>query len=892
MPPPRGPEEPAEGLIEGILQAGDEATPLGESSELLTFLFADIRGYTKFTQQRGDEAASRLTGKFAQVVRDLVQQFAGTVFELRGDEAMCVFASPRQSLRLAVALQQRFVDETAADPTLPMTVGIGVDAGEAVRSDDGYRGGALNLAARLCSLAKPGEVLASREVTHLARAIDGVRYVVLDRVTLKGLPDPVRPVRVVPEGEDPSTQLAALIAGSPSGAAPALPWLPGPLSRMSRRKLATLAAVTAAVVAGVAVVAVLTVVQTGGSNLKALGENSVGVVDPASGRLVSDVAVDTGPSAVAAGYGSVWTANTGGDSVSQINTTTDDVKTIIVGAHPSAIAAGLGSIWVANDDSGTVTRIEPGSGSTQTIVVGDEPAGVAVAAGSVWVTNSEDGTVSRIDPSRGRVVETIQVGDDPTGIAAGRDVWVADSGSNTVSEITGSGDKYSVAQTIHVGNDPQGIAIVGNDVWVTNNLDGTVAKISTTGTSVDATVYVGAEPTQIAGVHGDVWVATQADESLAEIDPASPRVVRTVHVGVVPGGVTAVSGRLWVTATIKPAIHRGGTIRILGRPTGTIDPTYVDTPWTRWLLNGTYDGLVGFRVATGAAGTALVPDLATAIPDPTNGGLTYSFHVRSGVRWSTGKPLTVFDVQRGIERNIVGGFSSLGEEILGAGACRPSSCHVRGISVDAATRTVTITLTRPNSKFLDELSYAVAAPAATPLALQDRPIPTTGPYRIAHFEPGKLVVLTRNPYFEQWSAAAQPGGFPAEIEWQVDASQSARREVAAVAAGRADWGDARGAAPVATLESRFGSRLIISPTETTQGLVLNTRIPPFNNELVRRALADAVQRRRRRRWFSPATVTCQALPPDYPGHRSYCPSHFDPVHPARGTLPTCRWRNA
>ena len=52
--------------------------------------------------------------------------------------------------------------ETIADPTLPLAVGIGLDAGEAVRVGDGYRGGALNLAARLCSLAGPGEVLASR----------------------------------------------------------------------------------------------------------------------------------------------------------------------------------------------------------------------------------------------------------------------------------------------------------------------------------------------------------------------------------------------------------------------------------------------------------------------------------------------------------------------------------------------------------------------------------------------------------------------------------------------------------------------------------------------------------------------------------------------------------
>ena len=111
---PGGPDEPAEGLIEQILAAEPSTEPPSEESELLTFVIADIRGYTTFTHARGDEAAAQLTAKFASIVRELVAQFGGTVFELRGDEALCVFSSPRQSLRLAVALQQRFAEEVAA----------------------------------------------------------------------------------------------------------------------------------------------------------------------------------------------------------------------------------------------------------------------------------------------------------------------------------------------------------------------------------------------------------------------------------------------------------------------------------------------------------------------------------------------------------------------------------------------------------------------------------------------------------------------------------------------------------------------------------------------------------------------------------------------------------
>jgi len=139
-------------------------------------LIADVRGYTLFTQERGDEAAAKLASKFASIAREGVEARGGRIVELRGDEALAVFGSARQAIRAAVDLQDRFVDETVSDPSFPLTVGIGIDAGEAVPVEGGYRGGALNLAARLCGQASAGEVLASQEATHLARKVEGVRY--------------------------------------------------------------------------------------------------------------------------------------------------------------------------------------------------------------------------------------------------------------------------------------------------------------------------------------------------------------------------------------------------------------------------------------------------------------------------------------------------------------------------------------------------------------------------------------------------------------------------------------------------------------------------------------------------------------------------------------------
>jgi class 3 adenylate cyclase len=92
------------------------------SGAIRTFLIADIRGWTRFTRELGDEAASRLAAKFAQIVAEGVEAWGGQLLELRGDEAMCAFDSARQALRCAVELQEAFADETSLAPELPLRV--------------------------------------------------------------------------------------------------------------------------------------------------------------------------------------------------------------------------------------------------------------------------------------------------------------------------------------------------------------------------------------------------------------------------------------------------------------------------------------------------------------------------------------------------------------------------------------------------------------------------------------------------------------------------------------------------------------------------------------------------------------------------------------------------
>jgi predicted ATPase/class 3 adenylate cyclase/Tfp pilus assembly protein PilF len=192
----------------------ESSSTMSLRSALLTFLIADVRGYTRFTVDQGNEAAARLASTFAAIARAVVAARGGEVIELRGDEALAVFPSARNALYAAVELQARFREHMEVDPALPLKVGIGVDTGEAVPVEGGYRGLALNLAARLCSLAGPGEVYGSEGVVQRAQKLEGLAYVERGRVSLKGFADPIRVIQILPEDDLPAgfPPLVSLIA--------------------------------------------------------------------------------------------------------------------------------------------------------------------------------------------------------------------------------------------------------------------------------------------------------------------------------------------------------------------------------------------------------------------------------------------------------------------------------------------------------------------------------------------------------------------------------------------------------------------------------------------------------------------------------------------------------
>ena len=255
-------------------------TEAQDDSDIRTFLIADVRGYTRFTQEHGDDAGASLAAGFAARVREVVEAFGGDLIELRGDEALAVFSSARQALRSSVELQARF---RASDSGFPLGIGIGLDAGEAVPVAGGFRGGALNLAARLCSIAGSGEILATETVTSLARRVEGVRVKERRAVRLKGLERPVRVHEVMAETP--------------------LPPPPGPTRQHRRvsRQAVAFALLALAVLAASLGVYALTSREAEG--LPRLEENTIGLVDTDSNRIMAQVPLDSPADGITAGGG-------------------------------------------------------------------------------------------------------------------------------------------------------------------------------------------------------------------------------------------------------------------------------------------------------------------------------------------------------------------------------------------------------------------------------------------------------------------------------------------------------------------------------------------------------------------------------------------------------------
>jgi adenylate cyclase len=147
--------------------------------------FLDITGYTRLTEERGDEAAADLAARLGTMVRRSSQEHGGQPVKWLGDGVMFYFADPGRSVLAALDM----VEGVATHALPPARVGI--HAGPVVFQEGDYFGRTVNIAARIAEYARPGEVLVTREVVDAA---DGtpVTFPEIGPVELKGVSGTLR----------------------------------------------------------------------------------------------------------------------------------------------------------------------------------------------------------------------------------------------------------------------------------------------------------------------------------------------------------------------------------------------------------------------------------------------------------------------------------------------------------------------------------------------------------------------------------------------------------------------------------------------------------------------------------------------------------------------------
>jgi peptide/nickel transport system substrate-binding protein len=347
------------------------------------------------------------------------------------------------------------------------------------------------------------------------------------------------------------------------------------------------------------------------------------------------------------------------------------------------------------------------------------------------------------------------------------------------------------------------------------------------------------------------------------------------------------------TALARPsaaqaADHMGGVLKLASASAaGTIDPGINYTVQFWQILFVTNDGLVAFDHTSGAASNSIVADLATEVPKPEDGGKTYVFQLRRGIKFSTGQEVTPDDVVATFQRLFKissPNASSWYNVIVGSDAClkTPATCTLAGgVVADDKAYTVTFHLNQADAEFFDKLAtpFADILPAGTPAKdLGTVPAPATGPYMITANDPQKEMVLKRNPYFTQWSAQAQPAGHVDEIDYSF--GLTSEDEVTAVANGEQDFMfDSPPSDRLPEMGRKYAHQIHIEPLFAIFYDPMNVNIAPFNNKDARLAVNYAFNRRSAVNIYGGprlAIPNCQVLPPGFPGYKAYCPYTRNP----------------
>ena len=181
----------------------------------LAIVFADISGSTRLYEILGDVAARTKVADCLELLTEVIAQNNGTVIKTIGDEIMCTFLSAEEAATAACdmheMLEEDVTEQTAAGP-ISLTIRVGMHYGPAILEAGDVFGDAVNVAARMASMAKGGQIITSQNVVDEMSPIMRASTRFIDRAPVKGKKETMDIYEVLWQQEDVTRMSTGVVA--------------------------------------------------------------------------------------------------------------------------------------------------------------------------------------------------------------------------------------------------------------------------------------------------------------------------------------------------------------------------------------------------------------------------------------------------------------------------------------------------------------------------------------------------------------------------------------------------------------------------------------------------------------------------------------------------------
>jgi peptide/nickel transport system substrate-binding protein len=347
-----------------------------------------------------------------------------------------------------------------------------------------------------------------------------------------------------------------------------------------------------------------------------------------------------------------------------------------------------------------------------------------------------------------------------------------------------------------------------------------------------------------------------------------------------------------LNSVVRPSNHKGGTIIYDNTSTpDSTDPgnTYYAFNWDFTRLYAT--PLMTYKSCPGACGETLVPALATGPGVPSNGNRTWTFHIKSGVKFEDGTPVTSADVKYAVERTfdrtVLPNGPSYFQVLLAGnaktypGPFKNRSKNLMGLTAVTTPSPTTIVF-HLNQPFAD-FNYVAAIPQTAPVEpakdtgakYQLHPM-STGPYKFQSYALNKQYTLVPNPVWNpSWNPQVKQLASKIIVNLNVNANDIDNRLIA---------GDIQMDQAGSGVQAAARARILSSPTlkansdDPVNGFMwfyyINTKVPPLNNVHCRMAVEYAANKNTLQTAYggpyggSIASTAMPGLPPTSPTGRT------------------------